>query len=97
MAKKAKKAAGKKTARKPNAAFMKAMQPSPALAKVVGDRPLPRTEVVKKIWAYVKKNGLQDKKERRNINADDALRDVFGGKRTVSMFEMTKLVNDNLS
>jgi len=96
-AKKAKKAAGKKTARKPNAAFMKAMQPSPALAKVVGDRPLPRTEVVKKIWAYVKKNGLQDKKERRNINADDALRDVFGGKRTVSMFEMTKLVNDNLS
>jgi chromatin remodeling complex protein RSC6 len=96
-AKKARKAAGKKTARKPNAAFMKAMQPSAALAKVVGDRPLPRTEVVKKIWAYVKKNGLQDKKERRNINADDTLRDVFGGKRTVSMFEMTKLVNDNLS
>ena len=93
----AKKPAAKKTARKPNAAFMKAMQHSPALAKVVGDRPLPRTEVVKKIWAYVKKNGLQDKKERRNINADDALRDVFGGKRTVSMFEMTKLVNDNLS
>src|SRR5437764_8146020 len=97
MAKKAKKAAGKKTARKPNAAFMKPMQPSAALAKVVGDKPLPRTEVVKKIWAYVKRNGLQDKKEKRNINADDTLRDVFGGKRTVSMFEMTKLVNDNLS
>jgi chromatin remodeling complex protein RSC6 len=96
-AKKAKKAGGKKTARKPNAAFMKPMQPSAALAKVVGDKPLPRTEVVKKIWAYVKRNGLQDKKEKRNINADDTLRDVFGGKRTVSMFEMTKLVNDNLS
>ena|SRR3989441_478255 len=96
MAKKAKKAAGKKTARKPNAAFMKPMQPSTALAKVVGDKPLPRTEVVKKIWAYVKRNGLQDKKEKRNINADDTLRDVFGGKKTVSMFEMTKLVNDNL-
>ncbi len=96
MAKKAKKA-GKKTARKPNAAFMKPMQPSASLAKVVGDKPLPRTEVVKKIWAYVKKNGLQDKKERRNINADDLLREVFGGKKTVSMFEMTKLVNDNLS
>jgi chromatin remodeling complex protein RSC6 len=96
MAKKAKKAAGKKTARKPNAAFMKPMQPSASLAKVVGDKPLPRTEVVKKIWAYVKKNGLQDKKEKRNINADDTLREVFGGKKTVSMFEMTKLVNDNL-
>jgi upstream activation factor subunit UAF30 len=96
-AKKAKKAGGKKTARKPNAAFMKPMQPSAALAKVVGDRPLPRTEVVKKIWAYVKRNGLQDKKEKRNINADDTLREVFAGKRTVSMFEMTKLVNDNLS
>jgi chromatin remodeling complex protein RSC6 len=98
MAKKAaKKPAAKKTARKPNAAFMKAMTPSPALAKVVGDKPLPRTEVVKKIWAYVKKNGLQDKKEKRNINADDTLKEVFGGKKTVSMFEMTKLVNDNLS
>src|SRR5438874_519266 len=96
MAKKAKKAAGKKSARKPNPAFMKPMQPSAALAKVVGDKALPRTEVVKKIWAYVKKNGLQDKKEKRNINADDVLREVFGGKKTVSMFEMTKLVNDNL-
>ena len=93
----AKKPAAKKTARKPNAAFMKPMQPSPALAKIVGVRPIPRTEVVKKLWAYVKKNNLQDKKEKRNINADDMLREVFGGKRTVSMFEMTKLVNDNLS
>jgi chromatin remodeling complex protein RSC6 len=95
-AKKAAKKTGKKSARKPNAAFMKPLQPSAALAKVVGERPLPRTEVVKKIWAYVKKNGLQDKKEKRNINADDTLREIFGGKRTVSMFEMTKLVNDNL-
>ena len=92
----AKKSAGKKTARKPNAAFMKAMQPSPALAKVVGEKAIPRTEVVKKIWAYVKRNGLQDKKEKRNINADDTLREIFGGKRTVSMFEMTKLVNNHL-
>ena len=93
----AKKPAAKKTARKPNAAFMKAMTPSAALAKIVGDKPLPRTEVVKKLWAYVKKNNLQDKKEKRNINADEPLREVFGGKKTVSMFEMTKLVNDNLS
>jgi chromatin remodeling complex protein RSC6 len=93
----ARKTAAKKSGRKPNAAFMKPLQPSAALAKVVGERPLPRTEVVKKIWAYVKKNGLQDKKEKRNINADDTLREIFGGKRTVSMFEMTKLVNDNLS
>jgi upstream activation factor subunit UAF30 len=94
----AKKPAAKKTtARKPNAAFMKAMTPSAALAKIVGDKPLPRTEVVKKVWAYVKKNNLQDKKEKRNINADEALKEVFGGKKTVSMFEMTKLMNDNLS
>ena len=94
----AKKPAAKKTtARKPNAAFMKAMMPSAALAKIVGDKPLPRTEVVKKVWAYVKKNNLQDKKEKRNINADEALLKVFGGKKTVSMFEMTKLMNDNLS
>jgi chromatin remodeling complex protein RSC6 len=85
-----------KTKRKPNAAFMKAMQPSEALAKVVGDKPMPRTEVVKKLWAYIKKNGLQDKKEKRNINADDNLRTVFGGKKTVTMFEMTKLVNKHL-
>ena len=86
-----------KTKRKPNAAFMKAMQPSEALAKVVGEKPIPRTEVVKKLWAYIKKNGLQDKKERRNINADDNLKVVFGGKKTVTMFEMTKLVNKHLS
>src|SRR5258708_1451299 len=95
----AKKAAKKKTGAKrtPNAAFMKPMQPSAALAKVVGDKPLPRTEVVKKIWAYVKKHGLQDKKEKRNINADDTLKDVFSGKKTVTMFEMTKYVNQHLS
>ena len=100
----AKKGAAKKSAkkssgggRKPNAAFMKPMTPSAALAKVVGDRPMPRTEVVKKLWAYVKKNNLQDKKEKRNINADDALREVFGGKKTVTMFEMTALVNRHLS
>ena len=96
----AKKSGAKKSSgggRKPNAAFMKPMTPSAALAKVVGDRPMPRTEVVKKLWAYVKKNGLQDKKEKRNINADDALREVFGGKKTVTMFEMTALVNRHLS
>ena len=91
-----KKPAAKKSPRKPNAAFMKPMTPSAALAKIVGDKPLPRTEVVKKLWQYVKRKDLQDKKERRNINADDLLREVFGGKKTVSMFEMTKLVNDNL-
>ncbi len=99
----AKKTAAKKTTKKaggkrtPNAAFMKEMTPSAALAKIVGEKPLPRTEVVKKLWAYVKKHGLQDKKEKRNINADDALREVFGGKKTVTMFEMTSLVNKNLS
>ena len=93
----AKKPAAKKTARKPNAAFMKPMTPSAALAKIVGDKAQPRTEIVKKIWAYVKKNELQDKKEKRNINADDALKEVFGGKKTVTMFEMTALVNKNLS
>ena len=94
-AKKSKKSSG--GGRKPNAAFMKPMTPSSALAKVVGDRPMPRTEVVKKLWQYVKKNGLQDKKEKRNINADDNLREVFGGKKTVTMFEMTALVNRHLS
>jgi upstream activation factor subunit UAF30 len=83
--------------RKPNAAFMKAMKPSPALAAVVGNSSMPRTEVTKKIWAYIKRNGLQDSKNKRNINADEKLRDVFGGKRTVSMFEMTRLVNKHLS
>ena len=82
--------------RKPNAAFMKAMQPSASLSAVIGSGQMPRTEVTKKIWAYIKKNNLQDSKNRRNINADDKLREVFGGKKTVSMFEMTKLVNKHL-
>lgn len=90
---KKKKAAAK---RKPNAAFMKAMQPSAALGAVIGNSPQPRTEVTKKIWAYIKKHGLQDSKNRRNINADEKLKPVFGGKSTVSMFEMTKLVNKHL-
>jgi chromatin remodeling complex protein RSC6 len=96
--KKAKKAAKKKSGakRKPNAAFMKALTPSASLAAVVGSAPLPRTEVTKKLWAYIKKNGLQDSKNRRNINADDKLKEVFGGKKTVSMFEMTKLVAGHL-
>jgi chromatin remodeling complex protein RSC6 len=82
--------------RKPNAAFMKAMQPSSSLASVIGNNPMPRTEVTKKIWQYIKKNSLQDSKNRRNINADDKLREVFGGKKQVSMFEMTRLVNKHL-
>jgi len=82
--------------RKPNAAFMKAMQPSQQLSAVIGSSAMPRTEVTKKIWAYIKKNSLQDSKNRRNINADEKLRDVFGGKKQVSMFEMTKLVNKHL-
>jgi upstream activation factor subunit UAF30 len=92
------KSAAKKTAvkRKPNAAFMKAMQPSTALAAVVGGTPMPRTEVTKKIWDYIKKNKLQDAVNRRLINADDKLRAVFGGKSKVSMFEMTKLVSNHL-
>jgi upstream activation factor subunit UAF30 len=83
----------KKSARKPNAAFMKPMNPDAALAAVIGDKAMPRTEITKKLWAYIKKNGLQDKVNRRNINADDKLKVVFGGKKTVSMFEMTKLVS----
>jgi chromatin remodeling complex protein RSC6 len=90
--KKAKKAAKKKTKRKPNAAFMKPVQPDATLAAVVGSSPLPRTELTKKIWAYIKRNGLQDKKNRRNINADDKLKAVFGGKSSVNMFQMTALV-----
>ena len=86
----------KKTARKPNAAFMKPMQPSPVLAEVIGNKPMPRTEVTKRLWQYIKKNGLQDSKNRRNINADANLKAVFGGKATVSMFEMTKLVGKHL-
>jgi len=94
----AKKAAAKKPAakRKPNAAFMKAMTPSAMLAAVVGATPMPRTEVTKKIWDYIKKNKLQDTVNRRLINADDKLKAVFGGKGKVSMFEMTKLVSNHL-
>ena len=86
----------KKTKRKPNAAFMKPVHPDATLAAVVGASAMPRTELTKKIWGYIKRNGLQDKKNRRMINADDKLRDVFGGKRQVSMFEMTKLVSKHL-
>jgi chromatin remodeling complex protein RSC6 len=92
----AKKPAKKAAKRKPNAAFMKAMQPDAALGAVVGNSPMPRTEVTKKIWGYIKRNGLQDAKNRRMINADDKLGGVFGGKKQVSMFEMTKLVNKHL-
>lgn len=98
-----KKAAPKKAAKKPakkrtpNAAFMKPLKVSPVLAAVVGDKPLPRTEVTSKIWAYIKKHGLQDAKNRRQINADEKLKAVFGGKKSVSMFEMTKLVSKHLS
>jgi len=94
MAKKT--AAKKKTARKPNAAFMKPVTPSATLAAVVGEKPMPRTEVTKKLWAYIKKNGLQDKKNKRMINADDTLQGVFGGKKSVNMFEMTKLVSKHV-
>jgi chromatin remodeling complex protein RSC6 len=86
----------KKTTRKPNAAFMKPVTPDTALAAVVGSSPLPRTELTKKLWAYIKKNGLQDKKIRTQINADDKLKVVFNGKGKVSMFEMTKLVSGHL-
>jgi len=95
----AKKAAPKKKSaakRKPNAAFMKAMTPTAVLAAVVGDKAIPRTEVTKKIWDYIKKNKLQDAINKRMINADEKLKAVFGGKKQVSMFEMTKLVNAHL-
>ena len=94
MAKKKAKKAGKK--RKPNAAFMKPMNTTATLAAVIGSGAMPRTEVTKKIWGYIKRNGLQDKKNRRMINADDKLRSGFGGKSQVSMFEMTKLVSRHL-
>ena len=86
----------KKSGRKPNAAFMKPVTPSDTLAEVVGAKAMPRTEVTKKLWAYIKKNGLQDKKNRRQINADDKLKAVFGGKSSVNMFAMTKLVSKHL-
>jgi upstream activation factor subunit UAF30 len=93
-AKKAAKKGGAK--RKPNAAFMAPKQPDEMLAAVVGNTPIPRTEITKKLWAYIKRNGLQDAKERRMINADDKLKPVFGNKAKVSMFEMTKLVNKHI-
>ena len=110
MAKKAKKAAKKGTAkkaakkaaakkgggRKANAAFMAPVSPSATLAPVVGDKPIPRTEVTKRLWAYIKKNGLQDQKNKRQINADATLKSVFGGRSSVNMFEMTKLVGKHL-
>jgi chromatin remodeling complex protein RSC6 len=86
----------KKSKRKPSAAFMKPVHPSAALAAVVGSKAMPRTEVTKKLWAYIRRKGLQDKKNRRNINADAALKTVFGGRGTVNMFEMTKLVSKHL-
>ena len=99
----AKKSSGRKSAKKksgtkrvPSAAFMKPMTPSAQLAPVVGSSPIPRTEVTKKLWAYIRRKGLQDSKNRRMINADDNLRPVFGGAKQVSMFEMTRLVNKHL-
>ncbi|MBC3930996.1 MULTISPECIES: SWIB/MDM2 domain-containing protein [Undibacterium] len=93
-----KKAAAKPAAeRKPNAAFMKPMTISPTLAAVIGAAPIPRTEVTKKVWEYIKKHNLQDAENKRNINADDKLKAVFGGKKQVSMFEMTKLISGHLS
>ena len=86
-----------KVKRKPNPAFMKPLTPDAALAAVVGTKPLPRTEITKKLWAYIKKNGLQDSVNRRNINADEKLKAVFGGKKSVSMFDMTKLVSQHIS
>ena len=85
-----------RTKRAPNPAFMKPMQPSPQLSMVVGSSPMPRTEVTKKLWQYIKRKGLQDQKERRMINADENLKPIFGGKTKVSMFDMTKMVNKHL-
>src|SRR5919199_1734167 len=90
-----KKAAAKKSARKPNPAFMAPLTPSDTLAQVVGNKPLPRTEIVKKVWDYIKKNKLQDNNNRRMINADDKLRPLFG-KDQISMFELAKIVNDQV-
>jgi upstream activation factor subunit UAF30 len=92
-----KKAAKKKSARKPNAAFMAPLTPSPALGAVVGTKGLPRTQIIKKIWDYIKKNNLQDKKNRRMINADEKLKLIFGGKTQISMFELAKIVNKHVS
>ena len=92
-----KKAPKKKIPRKPNPSFMRPVTPSAALAAIVGDVPLPRTEITKKVWAYIKRHGLQDAVNRRNINPDDKLGAVLGGKRSISMFDMTRLVNNNVS
>jgi upstream activation factor subunit UAF30 len=93
----AKKVIKKKVKRAPNPAFMKPMTPSADLGEVVGNKPMPRTQITKKLWEYIKKNGLQDKSQKTMINADDKLKRVFGGKSQVSMFEMTKLVSKHLS
>jgi upstream activation factor subunit UAF30 len=91
-----KKAAKKTSARKPNAAFMAPLTSSPALADVIGSKPMPRTEIIKKIWDYIKKNGLQDKKNRRMINADAKLKTLFAGKTQVSMFDLAKIVSKHV-
>ena len=91
-----KKPAAKKAKRKPNAAFMKPLTPSATLAAIIGGSAAPRTEVTKKIWIYIKKHNLQDKKNRRNINADDKLKPLFNGKAQVSMFDLTKFVSKHL-
>jgi upstream activation factor subunit UAF30 len=102
----ARKKAAKKTSRRksstgrkraPNPAFMKPLQPSPQLAAVVGNSSMPRTQVISKLWAYIKRNGLQDSKNRRAINADEKLRPLFGGKSQVTMFDLAKIANRNLS
>jgi upstream activation factor subunit UAF30 len=93
--KRAKKSSGRRRA--PNPAFMKPLQPSPRLAAVVGNSPLPRTQVISKLWAYIKRNGLQDSKNRRAINADEKLRPLFGGRSQVTMFDLAKIANQNLS
>jgi len=95
-AKKQRSAKPAKSSRKPNAAFMRPIQPSEELGQIVGDKPLPRTELTKKLWAYIKKNGLQDPKNKRMIKADAELKRVFGGRAQVNMFEMTKLVNKHV-
>jgi chromatin remodeling complex protein RSC6 len=94
-AKRAKKKSGAK--RKPNPAFMRPLQPSSTLANVIGSSPMPRTQVISKLWAYIKKNGLQDSKNRRAINADEKLRPLFGGRSQVTMFDLAKIANKNLS
>ncbi len=95
-AKKVAKKAAKKSARKPNAAFMAPLTSSPALAAVIGGTPMPRTQMIKKIWDYIKKNKLQDSKNRRMINADEKLKVLFVGKKQISMFELAKIVNNNV-